>query len=507
MDYFQIISLIIPCALVYYLFYRKHGSPLPLPPSPTAHPVFGHLFSFPSSNQYLAYRDISKQLNSDIISFTVLGQVIIVLNSAEAAEDLLVKRSAIYSDRPELPMLNDDRLLGWGKETGFIRYGERWNQQRKMTQAVLHPSAGEELWPTMVKQARISIQRLLRNPENVAAEFRWLTAANILSSVYGYQPAHPSDDLVHIVDTASRRLGEAAIAGNFYVNTIPWLKFVPSWFPGAGWKRKANAWRAEKDRMINEPFDWTKSQMSAGIASASILKNLLTEMENNPSFEHGVEEEEDRIRWVVGTLYAAGADTIVSSIMTFILAMVLHPEIQQKAQAELDSVLGENRLPELSDRESLPYMNCILKEVSRWNSVAPLGVAHACSQDDEYKGYRIPKGSMVIGNTWAISNNPSVYPEPRKFNPDRFLGSSVPEAPAFGFGRRICPGSHFAESSLFIMASTVLSIFKITPTPGKPIPEAKWKTDVLASHPHPFDCTLTPRSEARRRFMEQWIEF
>ncbi|KAG8719501.1 hypothetical protein FRC08_002683 [Ceratobasidium sp. 394] len=187
--------------------------------------------------------------------------------------------------------------------------------------------------------------------------------------------------------------------------------------------------------------------------------------------------------------------------------MVLHPEIQQKAQAELDSVLGENRLPELSDRESLPYMNCILKEVSRWNSVAPLGVAHACSQDDEYKGYRIPKGSMVIGNTWAISNNPSVYPEPRKFNPDRFLGSSVPEAPAFGFGRRICPGSHFAESSLFIMASTVLSIFKITPTPGKPIPEAKWKTDVLASHPHPFDCTLTPRSEARRRFMEQWIEF
>ncbi|KAG9080012.1 hypothetical protein FRC06_007183, partial [Ceratobasidium sp. 370] len=235
-DYQIIPPLIILSILVCYLFIWKHGASLPLPPSPASHPLFGHLLSFPSSNQHIAYRDIGKQLKSDIISFTVLGQVIVVLNSAEAAEDLLVKRSAIYSDRPELPMLNDERLLGWGRETAFIRYGERWNRQRKLTSMALHPSVGDEIWSTLVRQARVSVQRLLRSPESVAAEIRWLTAANILSTVYGYQPAYPLDDLVKIVETALSRLCEAGVAGNFYVNTIPWLKFVPAWLPGASWK-------------------------------------------------------------------------------------------------------------------------------------------------------------------------------------------------------------------------------------------------------------------------------
>ncbi|KAG9123850.1 hypothetical protein FRC07_013766 [Ceratobasidium sp. 392] len=297
---------------------------------------------------------------------------------------------------------------------------------------VLRTDADEVLWPTMVKQARISMQRLIHNPDNAIAEIRWLTVSNILFSVYGYKPGYPSDDLVDLFETAVRRLCEAAIAGNFYVNTIPWLKFVPSWLPGAGWKRKANAWRAEKERMINEPYDWTKSQVAAGVATPSILKTLLTKMDNNPAFEHADEEEEDIIKWVVGTLYAA---------------MILYPDVQKKAQAELDAVLEEEQMPELSDRESLPYMDCVLKEVARWNSATPLvrwsamssgqlGVAHASSQDDQYRSFRIPKGAIVIGNTWAISNDPSVYPEPRRFNPDRFLDPAVPAAPAFGFGRR-----------------------------------------------------------------------
>ncbi|KAG9087349.1 hypothetical protein FRC06_002581 [Ceratobasidium sp. 370] len=167
--------------------------------------------------------------------------------------------------------------------------------------------------------------------------------------------------------------------------------------------------------------------------------------------------------------------------MTFIVAMILHPGVQEKVQAELDMVLGEERLPELSDRESLPYTNCVLKEAARWSPVAPLGLAHACSQANEYRGFGIPKGAIVIGNVWAISNDPSVYPEPRKFNPDRFFNPSVPEAPGFGFGRRFCPGVYFAESSLFIAATTLLTIFNITSTPGKPTPEAKWTADSLVA--------------------------
>jgi cytochrome P450 len=81
------------------------------------------------------------------------------------------------------------------------------------------------------------------------------------------------------------------------------------------------------------------------------------------------------------------------------LAMVLHPEIMQKAQQELDDVLG-NRLPDFSDRSSLPYIDAILREVLRWQPVTPGGFPHMLSADDVYNGMFMPKGSVVVGNTW-----------------------------------------------------------------------------------------------------------
>ncbi|KAG9084541.1 hypothetical protein FS749_005143 [Ceratobasidium sp. UAMH 11750] len=297
-----VLACLVLVILAIYMRFKKRISSMSLPPSPKAYPLIGHLLSFPSFDQHVAYRDMSEQLNSDIISFQLFGFVVVVLNSIESAMDLFAKRAMIYSNPIDLPMLNDERLLGWGKETSSIRYEERWKKQRKLTQSALHPSAAKDLRTTMVKQTRASLCRLLQNPDNIASEFQWLTAANILASVYGYQPAYPSDDLVDIVKTASSRLGEVTRPGNFYVNFIPWMKYIPPWFPGASWKRKAIKWRAEKDRMINEPFEWTKSQIAEGVASPSILKNLLTELERKKKIESN--EEEAIIRWATGALFA-----------------------------------------------------------------------------------------------------------------------------------------------------------------------------------------------------------
>jgi cytochrome P450 len=84
------------------------------------------------------------------------------------------------------------------------------------------------------------------------------------------------------------------------------------------------------------------------------------------------------------------------------LAMVLYPEVQQKAQAEIDSVIGMERLPVYEDRESLPYINALCWEVFRWHPVVPLGVSHRVMQDDVYGDYFIPGGSIVMGNVWCV---------------------------------------------------------------------------------------------------------
>ncbi|KAG9092864.1 hypothetical protein FS749_015390 [Ceratobasidium sp. UAMH 11750] len=95
------------------------------------------------------------------------------------------------------------------------------------------------------------------------------------------------------------------------------MKYILSWFPGASWKCKAHKWQAEKDRMINKPFEWTKSQITEGVASPSILKNLLTELERKQKVESN--EEEAIICWATGALFAAGADTIHAGLMTLTL--------------------------------------------------------------------------------------------------------------------------------------------------------------------------------------------
>ncbi|KAG9096221.1 cytochrome P450 1B1, partial [Ceratobasidium sp. 392] len=146
--------------------------------------------------------------------------------------------------------------------------------------------------------------------------------------------------------------------------------------------------------------------------------------------------------------------------------MLLYPKVQQAAQEEIDRVIGSDRLPAMTDRSLLPYIDRLVKEVLRWRPPLPSGVPHACYQDDEFNGYRIPKGAIVWSNGdvlfgRAISHDSEVYEDPEVFEPDRFLDISVPAPPTFGFGRRICPGLHYAGASLFMCISTILATFKI----------------------------------------------
>ncbi|CAE6458090.1 hypothetical protein ACGC1H_006834 [Rhizoctonia solani] len=507
----QVIFVTSLCGAALYAHKKRKQSQLPLPPSVKSDPIIGHLRYIPSEDEPRAYRDWSKELNSDIISMTVLGHTIVIINSLDTATELLGKRSSIYSDRPELPMLNDAKLVGWGSNTGNIRYGDNWRTQRRLTHAVLHKKASEDLWPGMVKQTRLALQRLLDNPDNFTEEFRRMSGATLLSSVYGYEVSSYDDSLVKVVENAVHRISEAALSGNFYVNTITWMKYIPAWMPGASWKRTANAWRKEVQQMVNVPYNWAKDQISRGIAPHSIVGQMLSlSKEGVARSEVERKELEERIRWATATLFAAGTDTSVATVIVFVLAMVLHPEVQAKAQAEIDSVLGGARLPEMTDRESMPYVCCIVKEVLRWWPAFPLGVPHASTRDDVYRGYFIPKGSTIIGNTWAICNDPVLYPNPERFYPDRFLDPSVPSAPGFGYGRRSCPGIHFAESTLFITMCTLLTVFNITPAldeSGNPIlPKVEKGPNLMISYPQPFKCKITPRSEKHEALLRQWVD-
>jgi len=176
--------------------------------------------------------------------------------------------------------------------------------------------------------------------------------------------------------------------------------------------------------------------MAKGVHMPSITSHALEQSKGN-------RETECVIRAASAIAYVAGGETTASAIQTFFLAMVLYPDCVRKAQEELDVVVGRDRLPNFSDKHSLPYICAIVKEVLRWYPVLPLAIVHRLTEDDVFEGMFLPAGSLVIGNAWAILHDESVYKDPGTFNPDRFLKDGEldpdirpPEVAAFGFGRR-----------------------------------------------------------------------
>ena len=148
--------------------------------------------------------------------------------------------------------------------------------------------------------------------------------------------------------------------------------------------------------------------------------------------------------------------------------MIAFPEMQRKAQAELDAVVGRARLPIFSDAPHLPYVCAITKEVLRWRPVTPLGVPHKATEDDWYEGMFIPRGATCVANIWQCNHDRAIFGDDAdEIRPGRHLddkGELIPGPTetnkeghvSFGFGRRVCVGKQLANESLFIHTTRIL---------------------------------------------------
>lgn len=135
-----------------------------------------------------------------------------------------------------------------------------------------------------------------------------------------------------------------------------------------------------------------KAHVATEKAKPSFVSSQLAEAKND--------RDENAIKWAAAAMYGGGADTTVSALYTFFLAMTLHPEIMQRAQEELDKVVGKDIFPNIDDRPSLPYVEAVMLESLRWHLVAPIAVPHAAQTDSIVRGYFIPKGAIVMANNW-----------------------------------------------------------------------------------------------------------
>ncbi|KAJ6558729.1 cytochrome P450 [Mycena sp. CBHHK59/15] len=478
-------------ALVLVVGLLTRRSTPPHPPGPRRLPLLGNLLDMPTEKEWVKFSAWGETYG-DISSVSVLGQQIAILNSAQVAMEMLDKKSSIYSDRPVIEMGGE--LIGWKNSLALTPYGVRFRNYRRLAHKLFGNHAAMSAFePLEELETHRFLKRVCAEPEVLLDHIKKTAGAIILRIAYGYQVAEGVDPFVTLVDTAINQFSISSSPGGFLVNLIPALRHVPSWFPGAAFQKTAKEWAESLQQMVEEPFQLVKQKMAIGTAEPSLALSLLQDKEVSPA-------EEFDIKWLAASLYSGGSDTTVSSIYAFFKAMVLYPDVQAKAQSEIDAVVGNDRLPSFADREHLPYVTALVLEVMRWHCVAPTAIPHRVTEDNVHDGWFFPKGSLVIANIWKMTRDPRLYSNPMVFDPERFIAKDGEKAEldprdlTFGFGRRICPGRVLADASIFITCAMALAVFNISGDPEFGEIDLE-QTTGLISHPSAFKCSIKSRSD------------
>ncbi|KAI0330489.1 cytochrome P450 [Cubamyces sp. BRFM 1775] len=425
------------------------------------------MLSMPTWKPWIGFRDLSRTYG-DVVYLEVLGRPIIVLGTPGVIMEFLDKRSAITSDRAESVLME---LVGQENNFSFMSNDNRWRRQRRAFWQHFHPSVIPKYHQIQREATRKFLLRLLEAPERFQDIIHYVFSAAPMKAVYDLDLKDETDELIGVLESLTAGLRQATVSAQFLIEFIPLVARLPAWTPGTSFLRKLRASRAPSDRIMHDEFANAKARVESGQDDSSIISQLLASMgqASEPS-STASSEEEDTAKCVAAVAVEAGADTTFSTGEGFFLAMSLHPEVQEKARAELDAIVGPHRLPDFEDRDALVYVNAIVKESLRWHNVVPLGVGHQTVEDTELHGYFIPAGTGIISNVWAVLHDPDIYPEPDRFYPERFIRDGQldpdvldPASLVFGFGRRICPGRHFADAMLFIVIASVLHLFDIGP--------------------------------------------
>ncbi|KAG9698594.1 putative cytochrome P450, partial [Aureobasidium melanogenum] len=431
--------------------------PQEYPPGPPTLPLIGNLHLMPKKNGHLQFQKWAQEYGP-VYSLVLGTKVFVVLSSDQAIKDLLDKRSAIYSSRPEVYM--GQEILSGGLRVLFMGYNDTWRMIRKLAHSILNVTVARS----------------------------------------------------QIFECFSEMTGSSTAA---LLDVFPVLRRLPDiLLPIRQYGRQIH----EREReLFMHHYTTVKQKIKDRTAHPCASRDLV-----NLQAQQGFSDE--LAAYMAGSLLQAGSETTAAILVGFVQAIVIFPEIASTAQVELDRVCGD-RIPDLNDLSRLPYIRGCIKESLRWMPTDVLGVPHSVIRDDEYMGYRIPKGATVIFNVWAVQNDPLRHPNPRVFDPTRWINDDQNSAESatnpdatrrdhfvFGAGRRICQGMHIADRSLFLGISRLLWAFDFRravdqTTKKEIVPDMDNVSQGLFICPNPFPANIVPRSAQKAsQVRDEWAK-
>ncbi|XP_075125326.1 cytochrome P450 2K1-like isoform X2 [Leptodactylus fuscus] len=173
---------------------------------------------------------------------------------------------------------------------------------------------------------------------------------------------------------------------------------------------------------------------------------------------------------LVNDLFDAGMETTSTTLRWGILLMMKYPEIQKKVQSEIEKVIGSAE-PQVTHRKEMPYTDAVIHEIQRFGNIIPANLPHATTQDVNFRGYLLPKGTHVIPLLTSVLFDKDHFKKADEFYPEHFLDSSgnfvKKEAfMPFSAGKRSCAGENLAKMELFLFFTKLLQNFTFQAPPG-----------------------------------------
>ena len=465
--------------------YASSKRQLPLPPGPRPLFLIKNIHQVPTSHIWRTFQKWHKTYGP-IVSLQYGQRVMISIGSYEVARDLLEKRKNIYSSRPHFVISGES--ISKGFISVMLPSGTKWKTHRRIQSNFLSSRRIQSYRYLQDVESKQMLFNLLGS-KDFSAEFRRFNLSIITTLAYSKRTESSMnreiEDLTQIIHR------QAACLTRFgFVEAFPVLNRLPHWV--APWRKAGDVLFDVADKIFQERMEYGQSSTSYNWAKK------ISDLRGGQGLP--LKERSH----LLGLLLEGGFETTTGVLDFFAMASVLYPESTRKAQEELDSVVGQNRLPSFDDISNLPYVNAFIKEVLRWRPVLPMALPHAPLKDDEYLGYRIPKDAIILPNLLAMDDD-SVH-DSYEFRPERWL--QHPDQPfyAFGFGGRICPGQKMAQNSLFIAISRMLWGYNASHcyADGKKIPIDSLDTArIILACPSPFEASFSIRSPEHQRIVER----
>eukprot|EP00058_Branchiostoma_floridae_P020797 XP_002606287.1 hypothetical protein BRAFLDRAFT_67526 [Branchiostoma floridae] len=444
----------------------KRSATTGLPPGPRGLPLVGNLFSM-TKNIPVVFQKWSKKYG-DVFTVYAFRQPRVVLNGFSAIREALVTNADVFSSRPYVPILGSPDQSAKGLL--FEPYTARFKEHKKFTMSALRDfGVGKRsMEGKILEEAQALSDFILKKEKQAFCISRLLknTTCNVISSLvfgsrYEYDDVKGQELLLMIEQT-------------FSINRIHML---PILFP-----------KAKEVAKHKETFDRNDIR---DFIDAFLLEADKREGDENSTFT------EEQLVEILRQLFLAGTDTTANTLHWAVLFMILHPDIQEKVQQEIDSVLGPNQDPSMEHRSQMPYTEATLSEISRMAATVPMASRHFTTGDVDFRGYHIPKATAVEVNIWSVLRDPQLWPEPKKFDPTRFLDDTGmftkrEEMIVFSMGRRLCPGERLAKVELFLIFTSLLQRFTFKPPEGSAVRSAEGVFGLVYA-PAPFQLVAEPR--------------